>query len=138
MRNNLKEILNVKGLILDELSKRTDIDVPKLSRIQNDRIEPREDEVRKIAANLRLSIQKVFPGSQLKGAEGTNDADELFELQKLSYERRHEWIQFFERTFGALNSVIHGNRKSINLSVKDAKIMHELLIQAAERLAVLP
>jgi len=133
MRNNIHEIRRIITVSLDELSRRTGIDPPKLSRIQNDLIEPREDETRKIAAALRLSIKKVFPESQLKEAEGTNDGDEFFELQKMAHKSESEWKQFLNHIFPTLNSIIQGNKKSITLSVKEARLLYELVHQFAEK-----
>lgn len=92
MKNTLKEILDVKNMILDVLSQRTGIDVPKLSRIQNSRIEPREDEMRAIAQVLKVSIKTVFPGTNLKDERDMSDFDVIYKWQKNSRERRQDQL----------------------------------------------
>lgn len=67
MNMKLKIIRIKKGITQWELSKQTNIPNYKLSLIENEHIEPNEQEKEKLARALKVKIAELFPEHQNNG-----------------------------------------------------------------------
>jgi len=142
MKNDLKEIRKVKGVTLDELSRATGIHPPKLNRIENDLIEPSDDEIKKISEALRLSRKKIFPSPGQKElgmtTEYGNVFDEMYEFEKNIYQGQEKWAKTFDRILNDLERITLEKIKSLSLTPDEARTLSYLLLQLKDKVQAKP
>ena len=138
MKNDLKEIRKIKGITLDQLAKLTGIHPPKLNRIENDLIEPSQEEIEKISTALRLSPRKIFPNPEAKELGMTtqygNIFDELYEQEKAIYEGREKWSETYDRILNDLQKITLKQIKSLSLTPDEARTLLYLLLQLKDKM----